>query len=53
MEQRTFYINSSNGATNKDIKLSTIEKACENLKFTIKTARYSPPARNSIGLKAL
>lgn len=33
IEQRTYYINSSNGATNKNIKLSIIEKACENLEF--------------------
>lgn len=49
LTQRTAYINGDNGATKKDIKVSTIEKACENLRFTVHTTRYSPPARNSFG----
>lgn len=51
--QRTMYINGINGATDKDIKVSTIERACQNLKFTVHTTRYSPPARNSVGLRSL
>ena len=53
LTQRTAYINGDNGVTKKDIKVSTIEKACENLRFTVHTTRYSPPARNSFGLRAL
>ena len=52
-QQRTAYINGPHGATNQGIKLTTIMKACQRLEFTVKRTRYSPPARNSVGLKAL
>lgn len=53
LRQRTAYINGMHGATEKEIKVSTIEKAVKFMNFTIHKTRYSPPARNSIGLRAL
>lgn len=53
LSQRTSYINGQNGATDKNIKISTIGKACKFLNFSVHKTRYSPPARNSIGLRAL
>ena len=53
LNQRTSYINGQNGASDKNIKISTIGKACKFLKFSVHKTRYSPPARNSIGLRAL
>ena len=48
----TRFLNSERGpCKGKNIKIRTVQKALHSLNFTVKKAAFSPPARNSIGLR--